>query len=118
MFKLFKMKILDNKKGAFFDLQERWAEIAAIFLLIVGFLVALWARSAVVSYMVISLSGIICGRGFLLRKYTHRIAYVIIILAYLVGFLIGSLYGSAKYILVLFIIGMWIGYTLHDKEII
>ncbi|MBT4541046.1 hypothetical protein HOC35_06025 [Candidatus Woesearchaeota archaeon] len=104
--------------GGVFNLQERWAEILAIFILVIGFLVALWARSAVVTYMVILLSGIISGRGFLARKYTHRIAYILILIFYLIGFLLGSFYGKSKYILVLFILGMWIGYVLHEREII
>jgi len=61
---------------------------------------------------------VISGRGFLARKYTHRIAYIIILIAYLVGFILGSFYGKTKFILVLFILGMWVGYVLHDREII
>ena len=112
-------KLFSNKKARFFDFQERWVEIASIFLLIIGFIVALWARSAVVIYMVILLSGIIAGRGLMARKYTHRLAYIIIIIGYLVGFFIGWLtgfYGRPKYILVLFIIGGYIGYVLHSRE--
>jgi hypothetical protein len=117
-----KMKLFKKKNaywaGGFFNLHERWVEILSIFILVIGFFVAVWAQSAVVTYMVILLSGVISGRGFLARKYTHRIAYIIILIAYLVGFILGSFYGKTKFILVLFILGMWVGYVLHDREII
>ncbi|MFH1439324.1 MAG: hypothetical protein ABIG89_02080 [Candidatus Woesearchaeota archaeon] len=110
------MDMLKQKKANFFDLQERWVEITSIFLLIVGFIVALWSRSAVVTYMVILLSGVISGRGLMSRKYSHKFYYFMIIIAYLIGFVLGSFYGKTKYILVLFILGAYIGYVLHSRD--
>lgn len=111
--------LFKNKKASgigFWDPLENWAEIPALLLLIVGFIIALWSRSAVVTYIVIILCGIIAGRGIKVRQYVHKIAYTVVIIAFLIGFSLGSFYGKTKYILVLFIIGCYIGYVLHSKE--
>lgn len=107
-----------NKKANFFDIQESWVEITSLFLLVIGLIVALWSRSAVVTYMVIFLSGIITGRGLMQRKYSHKLSYFFMIIAYLIGFLVGHFYGKSKFILVLYIIGGYIGYVLHARDII
>ncbi|MBT4823634.1 hypothetical protein HN695_04550 [Candidatus Woesearchaeota archaeon] len=112
------IEILKNKKAGFFNLTRFWVEYSFIFILIIGFIVALWSGSAVVTYMIILLSGIIIGRGWLLRKYHFQIPFVLITIAYLVGFVFGSFHGETKYILIFFIVGMYIGYVLHSRELI
>ena len=112
------LEMLKNKKAGFFNLARFWVEYSFLFILIIGFIVALWSGSAVVTYLIILLSGIIIGRGWLLRKYHFQIPFVLITIAYLVGFILGSFHGETKYILVFFIVGIYVGYVLHSREII
>ena len=94
-----------------------WAEFFFFVLMIIGFIVALWATSfsAVISYVVVFLSGMIGGRLLYHRKKRLTIPYYIIIIGFMIGFLIGTIYGSRKVVIVLFILGVLLSYHLHNK---
>tara|TARA_Y100000310_G_scaffold342247_1_gene444627 strand:- start:36769 stop:37050 length:282 start_codon:yes stop_codon:yes gene_type:complete len=85
--------------------------------MVVGFIVALWASSfsAVISYIVVFLSGMIGGRLLYERKHKLTIPYYLIIGGFLIGYLIGTFYGSRKVIVVLFVLGILFSYHLHKK---
>jgi len=107
--------MFNNKKGGFFNLQERWVEIISLFLLIIGFLLALISGSAVVSYILIIICGLISGANLHKRKFGYKLPFFIIIIVFLIGFVIGDFYGETRFIIVFFIIGNYAGYLIHRR---
>ena len=99
--------------GTFFN---NWVEIIAGICLVIGFILAIFSRSAVVSYFVILFSGFMFGRWWFRYKTKEvRLPILIISVGFLIGFLIGSFYGDKRIMIVLFLIGIIGSYYLHDK---
>jgi len=96
---------------------KSWAEFFFFIVMIIGFIVALWATSysAVISYIVVFLSGMIGGRLLYERKQKLTIPYYIIIIGFMIGFLIGTIYGSRKVVIILFVLGILLSYHLHNR---
>ena len=96
---------------------KSWAEFFFFVLMIVGLIVSLWATtmSAVISYIVVFLSGMIGGRLLYHRKKKLTIPYYIILAGFLIGYVIGTYYGSRKVVIILFILGVLLSYHLHNK---
>jgi hypothetical protein len=92
-----------------------WAEFFFFVVMVVGFIIALWAPSAFVSYIVVFLSGMIGGRLLYDRKRKLTIPYYIILAGFLIGYVIGTYYGSRKVIIILFVLGVLLGYHLYNK---
>ena len=96
---------------------KSWAEFFFFVLMIIGFIVALWATSfsAVISYIVVFLSGMIGGRLLYDRKKKLAFPYYIIIIGFIIGYVIGTYYGSRKVVIILFVLGILFSYHLHNK---
>jgi len=96
---------------------KSWVEFFFFVLMIIGFIVALWATSfsAVISYIVVFLSGMIGGRLIYERKQKLTIPYYIIIIGFMIGFLIGTIYGSRKVVIILFVLGILLSYHLYNR---
>ena len=96
---------------------KSWVEFFFFVLMVFGFVIALWATSfsAVISYVVVFLSGMIGGRLLYDRKRKLTIPYYIILAGFLIGYLIGTYYGSRKIIIVLFVLGVLFSYHLYNK---
>ena len=97
---------------------KSWAEFFFFVLMVIGVIIALSAPSAVISYVVIFLSGIMAGRVLYFRKTKLKAGYYIIIIGFLIGYLLGTIYGSRKIIIVLFFIGALLSYYLFDKKVL
>src|SRR3989338_6561926 len=96
---------------------KSWAEFFFFALMVIGFIVSLWATSfiAVISYIVVFLSGMIGGRLLYERKRKLSFPYYIIIIGFLIGYVLGAYYGSRQVIVVLFVLGILFSYHLHNK---
>ena len=96
---------------------KSWAEFFFFVLMVIGFIISLWASSysAFISYIVVFLSGMIGGRILYERKGKLTFPYYIIILGFLIGYLIGTYYGSRKVVIVLFVLGVLLSYHLYNK---
>ena len=94
-----------------------YAESLFFVLMIIGIIVALAVPSAVLSYLIIFVSGMMAGRIMYWRKDKMRFAYYLIILGFLIGFVIGTYYGSKQIVILLFLIGSVLSYYLYDKKI-
>lgn len=107
---------LGNFKMAGFFFRS-WAEFFFFVLMIIGFIIALWATSfsAVISYIVVFLSGMIGGRLLYERKKKLSFPYYIILIGFLIGYVIGTYYGSRKVVIILFVFGILLSYHLHKK---
>jgi len=101
-----------------FDFFKNWVEFFFFVLMVIGIIVALAAPSAVISYIVIFLSGIFAGRIVYFRHHNLKAGYYIIIIGFLIGYLLGSIYGSRKVIIVLFVLGAILSYYLYEKKVL
>ena len=101
-----------------FDFLESWGEFFFFVLLVIGFLLAAASTSAALTYLTILASGFMAGRLLFERKGKLQFPYVIIIIGFIFGFIIGSFYGNRFVTLVLFLVGMAVGYQLLNKGII
>ena len=94
---------------------KSWVELLFFALMVIGFVIALIAPSAVISYTVIFLSGMIGGRLLYDRRQKLTFPYYLIMIGFLVGYVIGTYYGSRKIVIILFIIGILFSYYLCKK---
>ena len=94
---------------------KNWAEFFFFVVMVIGFAVSLMAPSAIISYAIVFLSGMIGGRLLYDRKGKLTFPYYIIIMGFLIGYLIGTYYGSRKVVIVLFVLGILFGYRLYSK---
>jgi|TARA_B100001971_G_C17698221_1_gene290390 uncharacterized membrane protein len=84
----------------------------------VGVVVSLASPSAVISYFIIFISGIMAGRILYWRHHSTHFAYFLIILGFLIGFVIGAYYGNRVIVFILFALGAFLGHYLYSKKII
>ena len=94
---------------------KNWAEFFFFVLMVIGFIISMIAPSAVISYIVIFLSGMIGGRLLYHRRKKLTFPYYLIIIGFLIGYVIGTYYGSRKVVIILFILGVLFSYHLHKK---
>ena len=99
------------------DFFKSWAEIFFFVVMILGLIVGVWASSfsAVISYIVVFLSGMIGGRLLYERRKKLTFPYYVILIGFLVGYTIGTYYGSRKVIIILFILGILFSYHFCKK---
>ncbi|MCH8329283.1 MAG: hypothetical protein IIB81_02735 [Nanoarchaeota archaeon] len=100
--------------GFFF---KNWAEFFFFVVMVIGFVVALLAPSAFISYIIVFLSGMIGGRLLYDRKGKLTFPYYIIIIGFLLGYVIGTYigYGDKTVVIILFVLGVLLSYHLHKK---
>jgi len=101
-----------------FQFYKNWMEFFFLVLMVIGILIALSARSAVISYAIIFLAGMFAGRLIYERKNRIQLPYFMIIAGFVIGYLIGVYYGSRRVIIVLFVIGAITSYKLYDRKIL
>ena len=101
-----------------FDFYKNYWEFLFFVLAVIGIMVALLAPSAVISYIIISISGIFAGRLIYARKNKIHFPYFMIIAGFVIGYLIGVYYGSKIVVALLFALGAILGYKLFDKKIL
>ena len=93
-------------------------EFFFVVLMIIGILIALVAPSAVISYTIISISGIFAGRLIYERRHKIQLPYFMIIAGFVIGYLLGVYYGSRRIVIALFVIGAILSYKLYEKKIL
>jgi len=98
--------------------ESNWAEIVFFILLILGFLFSLAAPSAVLSYLIIFVAGMMAGRLIYYRKESMAFPYVLIIIGFFIGYLIGSRYGNWLVLTILFVLGSILSYYLHEQGLV
>jgi len=98
------------------NLVYSWVEYAFLVLLVLGFILAASAGSAVITYITIILIGILAARSIFKRKKGFKFPAFVILIGFLIGYIIGSFYGSRKLILVLFVAGYIFSYYIHYRK--
>jgi len=95
-----------------------WSQFLFFVLMVIGIIIALAAPSAVISYIIIFISGMMAGRVLYWRQKKFLAAYNIVIIGFLIGYLIGTYYGNRKIIVILFALGAFLSYYLYDKKVL
>jgi hypothetical protein len=106
-----------NKKAAL-DFFSDWAEFFFLVLLFIGVVFGVFSPSAVISYLLGFFSGMFVGRLMYDRKNKGRAPYVLIVIGFVMGFVIGTFRGKRLITLLLFLLGAGIYYYLLKKKII
>ena len=104
-----------NKKGVI-NILRNWVELVFLILLIAGFLFSINIGSAMLSYLIIFLFGLMAGRFLQQRK--SSFPFYLIVLGLVIGYVLGSKYGNWKTIIILFVLGTVISWYAHDKKYI
>jgi hypothetical protein len=110
------MKFTKFKNGSL--LRTSWAEMYTIFLGVIGFILALSIKSPMFSYIVIILSGFMCGRLLYQQRRTHQFPSYMIVFGLLLGYIIGSHYTNRKMLLFIAVIAMVASYYSHSRDMI
>jgi len=96
---------------------EDWAEILALAFLAVGFVFAILLTSPLFSYLTIFISGFLAARAFYSRRFREPILpFIIIIIGFLFGYLVGGFWISRFWAFVIFILSFSLSYYLHLKK--
>ena len=93
-------------------------EYLFIAIIIMGFLLAIFIRSAIVSYIIIISMGIMVGRLFYLKKKNLPFFRYMLTIGFLLGFLIGSFYANWLWLLFFFMVAAYASYKMHKHNLI
>jgi ABC-type spermidine/putrescine transport system permease subunit I len=100
-------------------LEEQWGELFALSLLVIGFIVAILLRSAFFNYITAFVAGFLSARLYLFKRYKQPILpFILIIVGFLLGYLIGTIWASRIVTFVFFAVGFAVSYYLHKNKII
>ena len=98
---------------------EEWAEAFTLFFLFIGFIISILLQSPVLSYLSVILAGGMAGRIYYVKHHHEPIGpFVLMILGFLVGYLVGNFWTSRIWTLIFFGAAFWTSYYLHKKKIL
>tara|TARA_Y100000310_G_scaffold336431_1_gene420960 strand:- start:478 stop:834 length:357 start_codon:yes stop_codon:yes gene_type:complete len=101
------------------DWDESWVENIILLLLVIGFFIAILSFNSFLSYLSIFLAGALAGRIYYIKKHKEPILpFVLLILGFLLGYLIGGFWISRVWSFIFFGIGFSLSYYLHRKKIL
>lgn len=110
------MGLIKGKKAAVGYVYANWPELLTFIFLIVGFILAATAKSAVVSYIIIFFCGAIGGRLWYQKRDDLKVPIVLILMGFFVGFAIGNFYGSLIVTTLAYLFGIVVSYNLHARK--
>ena len=100
-------------------IDEQWVETFALFFIVLGFVLSILIKNTNLIYLTSLIAGFVAGRVFYLKRFKEPIfPFVIIIIGFLVGYVIGSFSASRVVNLILFALSFAGSYYLHMKKII
>ncbi|GEM_PF-793159 len=98
---------------------KQWPEVFSFGLLVLGFIISLLLRQESFSYLTILFSGFLAARGYYLKKQKEPIfPFILLIIGFLVGYIIGAVWVSRIMVFFFFILGFCVSYYLHKKKIV
>ena len=93
-----------------------WAEFFFLVLLVSGFIIALSLENAFITYVMVLVFGIMCGR--FLQKRSKGFPFYMISAGFLIGFMIGARHVTWVSVLLLFVIATIGSFYFHKKKLI
>lgn len=108
---------MKNKKAAM-NLIDNWVEYVSFGFLILGAVMSFVAGSKVLAVLVVFLSSLIIGRTLYIRKYKHQLRFWFMAGAFVLGMIIGTRYLDYKSIIVIFVIGAYVGYWIKKQHVL
>ena len=109
------MKMNMNKRGAM-SLVDHWVDYLALVVLILGAILAFAGGSLVVTYATIFICGLIIGRCIYKRQHRLKIRFYYPLIAFLIGYVVASRFGTYKGIIIWFVVGAVCGSYIHRKK--
>ena len=101
-----------------FKLEEQWAEVLTILFLALGFVIAVLLQSALFTFLSVIIAGFLGARVYYMKRFSEPIfPFVLIIVGFLVGYLLGSFWASRLWVIVFFPLSFALSYYLHLKGI-
>ena len=101
-----------------FKFEEQWAEVLTILFLALGFVIAVLLQSALFTFLSVIIAGFLGARVYYMKRFSEPIfPFVLIIIGFLVGYLLGSFWASRLWVLVFFALSFALSYYLHLKGI-
>jgi 4-hydroxybenzoate polyprenyltransferase len=102
---------MKNKKA---NLATNWVEYLFIVLLILGLALSLLVTSAALSYLIIIVSGVLCGRYIFQHKASLTLPLYLLMFGFVLGYVLGGFNASRWLIIIFFILSCFTGfYTLQ-----
>ncbi|MEW5896644.1 MAG: hypothetical protein AB1668_03060 [Nanoarchaeota archaeon] len=100
-------------------LEEQWAELLSLLFLVVGFILSILLQNPYLSYITVLLGGFLAARGYYVKRYEEPILpFILMILGFLIGYLVGSFWANRLLVLLFFALGFALSYYLHLKKIL
>ena len=100
------------------DLYKNWMEIFFVIVMLLGIIIAIVVPSNFISYLTITSAGVAAGKVIYDRKNKVRFPYILIIIGFILGYLIGAYDASRQLILILFVLSALVSYHILEKELI
>ncbi|MEM4366008.1 MAG: hypothetical protein QXN46_00180 [Candidatus Woesearchaeota archaeon] len=100
------------------DFGKNWAEFFIIVAFFIGFVLAIFSRSAIVLYALAALIGIMIGVWLRSIKGRKRVPLVFIFAGFVLGYLAGAIAANRTALLAITLIGIALGWALHARKII
>ena len=101
-----------DKKG---DWYQGWTERLFWVALILGVILGFISGSAFVTYTIALLCGMAFSRIFIKYKNSFRMAWTLMIIAFIIGFSLARRFGDRRIIIIMFVLGILIGIYVNKK---
>jgi hypothetical protein len=99
------------------ELFDNWVELSSVFIIIVGFALAVIINKAYVSYTVAFLCGLVFGKLIYHKRNTYTAPYVLLAAGFVVGYIVGNRVADTWFIILLFVTANIISYIFHEKKL-
>ena len=100
-------------------MEEQWVELFTVCFLVLGFMISILLQQALLGYISIAVAGLIAGRVYYTKRFAEPIIpFILMIVGFLLGYLIGAYWVSRLLTAGLFIGAFLLSYYMHLRKII
>lgn len=104
---------------ALLEWENWWPEALSLLLLVIGFIMAVLLHNSFLNYLMVLLAGFLAARVYYSKRFTEPILpFIMIIIGFLIGYLLGSFWASRIWSFIFFSLGFGVSYYLHMKKIL
>jgi hypothetical protein len=98
-----------------YNFQDDWPEFVALLFLVFGFILAIMTDSRSAAYGVVFLMGLFFGRLWYRFERAAKLPLIMAILGCLLGISLGLIMQNLQVVILLFILGIIVGFWIHRK---